>query len=113
MLQVTVLRANAEEVKKKLQKKNFKDISLVDEIISLDDQRKKIQSENDELLSRINAGSKEIGALIRTDKEAAEAKKTEIAALKTKGQQLQDELTGVEKQIEAQLVKLPNLPHET
>jgi seryl-tRNA synthetase len=113
MLQVTILRANTDEVKKRLLKKNFKELTLVDEIIQLDDQRKKIQSENDELLSRINAGSKEIGALIRTDKDAAEAKKTEIATLKTKGQQLQDELSAVEKQIEVQLVKLPNLPHES
>jgi seryl-tRNA synthetase len=113
MLQVTILRANTGEVKKRLQKKNFKELTLVDEIIQLDDQRKKIQSENDELLSRINAGSKEIGALIRTDKDAAEAKKAEIATLKTKGQQLQEELSAVEKQIEAQLVKLPNLPHES
>lgn len=113
MLQVTVLRADTDGVKSLLQKKNFKEPGLVDEIISLDDQRKKIQSENDALLATINAGSKEIGLLMRTDKAAAEEKKTEIAALKTSGQQLQEQLTSVEQQIEALLVRLPNLPHES
>ena len=42
MLQVSVLRANPEEVKKKLAKKHFKQPELVDTIISLDDERKKI-----------------------------------------------------------------------
>jgi seryl-tRNA synthetase len=113
MLQVTVLRADAEAVKKQLQKKNFKEISLVDDIIVLDDQRKKTQAENDALLATINAGSKEIGLLMRTDKEAAEAKKTEIAKLKANGQQLQEQLTTVEKQIDELLVRLPNLPHDS
>lgn len=113
MLPITTLRTDTEGVKKLLQKKNFKEISLVDEIIGLDDQRKKIQAENDAVLATINAGSKEIGLLMRTDKEAAEAKRTEIAALKTSGQQLQEQLSGVEKQIEELLVRLPNLPHHS
>lgn len=113
MLQVTMLRTDTEGVKQRLQKRKFKELNLVDEILILDDQRKKIQAENDALLAKINAGSKEIGALMRTDKEAAEAKKSEIAALKTNGQELQDWLSKTEKQIEELLVRLPNLPHES
>ena len=113
MLPITTLRSDTEGVKNLLQKKHFKDVSLVDEIIELDNQRKKIQAESDAVLATINAGSKEIGALMRTDKEAAEAKKTEIATLKTSGQQLQEQLSGVEKQIEDLLVRLPNLPHSS
>ncbi len=113
MLPITTLRSDTEGVKNLLQKKHFKDVSLVDEIIELDNQRKKIQAESDAVLATINAGSKEIGALMRTDKEAAEAKKAEIATLKTSGQQLQEQLSGVEKQIEDLLVRLPNLPHSS
>lgn len=108
-----MLRTDTEGVKQRLQKRKFKELNLVDEILILDDQRKKIQAENDALLAKINAGSKEIGALMRTDKEAAEAKKSEIAALKTNGQELQDWLSKTEKQIEELLVRLPNLPHES
>lgn len=113
MLQVTTLRADAEGVKQRLQKKKFKELNLVDEIIILDDQRKKIQAENDALLARINAGSKEIGALMRTDKAAAEEKRSEIAALKTNGQELQEWLNKTEQQIDELMVRLPNLPHES
>lgn len=40
MLQLQVLRQDAEEVKKRLEKKNFYAPQMVDEIIDLDDERK-------------------------------------------------------------------------
>ena len=46
---------------KRIGEKNFSKISLVDRIISLDDERKKLQFELDETQSKINAFSKEIG----------------------------------------------------
>ena len=61
MLQVNYIKANREATIKGLEKKHFLDISLVDTIISLDDKRKKLQFELDELQSKINAASKEIG----------------------------------------------------
>jgi len=53
----------------------FKEIELVDTIVRLDDQRKKLQLESDTAQSRINARSKEIGQLMATkgSKEEAEA----------------------------------------
>ena len=54
MLQVNFIKSNREEVLKGLAKKHFSDISLVDKIISLDDERKKLQFELDERQSKIN-----------------------------------------------------------
>ena len=68
MLHVNFIKANREEVLKGLKKKHFSEISLVDKIISLDDERKKLQYELDELQSKINTASKEIGQLMSTDK---------------------------------------------
>ena len=48
MLQVNFIKANREEVLKRLAKKHFSDISLVDKIIFQDDERKKLQFELDE-----------------------------------------------------------------
>ena len=42
MLQIAVLRNDAENVKKRLEVRNFKELNLVDEIIALDDERKKL-----------------------------------------------------------------------
>ena len=69
MLQVQVLRNNKEDVKKKLTIKNFKQLDLVDTIIALDDERKKLQADFDAIQANINAASKEIGKLMGQGKK--------------------------------------------
>ena len=114
MLQVNFIKANREEVLKGLAKKHFSEISLVDKIISEDDERKKLQFELDEIQSRINAASKEIGQLISSGKkDQAEEKKQEVANLKSALQPVNEKLSEVEKNLHDGLVKLPNLPHQS
>ncbi|MCF3111145.1 serine--tRNA ligase [Niabella sp. CC-SYL272] len=111
MLQLQVLRQDTEAVKQRLAVKNFKELGLVDEIISLDDQRKKSQLEFDTTQSLINSASKAIGQLMaKGDKEAAEAKKAEVAAAKQKLQPISEQLAQTEKELQEKLVLLPNLP---
>lgn len=112
MLQVNYIKANREEVKTRLAKKNFLESSLVDKIISHDDERKKLQYELDEIQAKINSASKEIGQLMATGKkEMAEEKKREVATLKTFLLPVSEKLTIVEKNLLDDLIKLPNLPH--
>ncbi|WP_121352958.1 serine--tRNA ligase [Flavisolibacter nicotianae] len=111
MLQLAVLRNNPTEVKERLAVKNFKEPELVDQIISLDDSRKKLTFQFDETKGKINAASKEIGGLMaRGQKEEAEGKKKEVEALKTTLGPVQEELEATEKQLNELLVRLPNLP---
>jgi seryl-tRNA synthetase len=113
MLQLQALRQNTQGIKDRLAIKNFRNIELVDEIISLDDERKKLQFESDDLLSKINLYSKEIGQLMaRGSKGDAEAKKKEVAAIGNKLTPLQIKLEEVEKKVQEKLVVLPNLPSE-
>jgi seryl-tRNA synthetase len=112
MLQISFIKATRDTVLKGLAKKHFAEISLVDTIISLDDERKKLQFELDELQSKINAASKEIGQLMATGKkEVAEEKKQEVAALKISLQPVSEKLSATEKKLHDDLIKLPNLPH--
>ena len=114
MLQVNFIKTNREEVLKGLAKKYFSETSLIDEIISLDDERKKLQFELDETQSKINAASKEIGQLIGTGKkDIAEQKKQEVASFKAALQPINEKLATVEKDLHDNLVKLPNLPHSS
>ena len=111
MLQIAQLRQDPEEVKKKLQIKHFADTSLVDLVLSLDEQRKKTQLDFDNTQAKINSASKEIGMLMgKGDREAAEARKAEVATLKESLQPIQDSLRELESRLQAELVKLPNLP---
>lgn len=113
MLQLQVLRQNPQAVKEKLQVKHFAELQLVDTIISLDDERKKLQLDFDNNQAKVNSTSKEIGALMgKGQKDEAEAKKQEVAALKSTLQPISEKLAVVEKQLQDELVKLPNLPSD-
>jgi seryl-tRNA synthetase len=112
-LQLATLRNNTELVKERLAIKNFKEINLVDEIISLDDERKKFTFQFDETKAKINAASKEIGMLMgKGQKEEAETKKKEVEVFKNNLDPVQKKLDEVEKQLNDLLVRLPNLPSE-
>jgi seryl-tRNA synthetase len=113
MLQVHVLRNNPAEVKKRLAVKQFKQLDLVDLIVSLDDDRKRLQNEFDNTQAKVNAASKEIGKLMaQGNKDAAEATKTDVAGWKSELEPLKDQMARVEADLQANLVLLPNLPYE-
>ncbi len=113
MLQVAYIRNNKEEVKQRLAVKNFAELDLVDEILSMDEERKKLQLEFDNTQSKVNSTSKEIGQLMgKGQKEEAENRKKEVATLKSSLQPITDRLAIVEKQLQDVLVKLPNLPSD-
>jgi seryl-tRNA synthetase len=111
MLQVNVLRSNPEWVKERLSVKNFKQLELVDSIIAMDDERKKIQAEFDNIQSQINSASKEIGKLMaQGKKDEAEQMKADVSANKSVVGGLNEKMTEIEKQLHASLVQLPNIP---
>lgn len=113
MLQVHVLRNNTAEVKKRLAVKQFKQIDLVDQIVSLDDERKRLQNEFDQTQSKVNTASKEIGKLMaQGNREAAEATKAQVAEWKAALEPLKEKMAKVEAELQATLVLLPNLPSE-
>src|SRR4030095_2506457 len=114
MLQVAFIRNNKEEVKQRLTVKNFAELNLVDDILLLDEERKKLQLEFDTNQAKVNSTSKEIGQLMaKGQKEEAEGKKLEVALSKSLLQPISEKLSAVEKQLQELLVKLPNLPSET
>ena len=111
MLTLQQIRLNPEAVKAGLLKKYFAEPALVDTILAIDDQRKKLQLDSDNLLSKVNSTSKEIGLLMgKGQKEEAEAKKQEVAELKIALQPLAEQLTQKEQELLQLLVRLPNLP---
>ena len=113
MLLVNILRQNPDEVKEKLAVKNFKNLSLVDEIVAVDDERKKAQSEFDNNQSTINSISKSIGQLMaQGKKEDAENAKKEVSGFKPLLEELKNKMSSLEDTLQNLLVQLPNLPHD-
>ncbi|HXP52844.1 MAG TPA: serine--tRNA ligase, partial [Bacteroidia bacterium] len=113
MLQINFIRQNADLVKERLAVKNFADIDLVDTILKADEQLRKLKTETESLQSSINSASKEIGGLMaKGDKAAAEEKKQEVAQHKTTLQQLGEQLAVLEKKLNDDIIRLPNLPNQ-
>ncbi len=111
MLQISYIRQNRDLVIKKLAVKNFNEPQVIDNLISLDENKRKIQTSQEEKLASRNAASKEIGRLMGKGlKQEAEAKKEEVASLKQDIDSLEQQLTTVEKEITDILVRIPNLP---
>lgn len=113
MLQVNLIKQNAEVVKKRLAIKNFSELNLVDEIIALDDERKKLTFQFEETKAKINSASKEIGMLMgKGQKEEADAKKKDVESWKGILTPVQQQLDEIEKKLNETVLRLPNLPSE-
>lgn len=114
MLQLNYIRENRDTVIERLAVKHFKEIGLVDEIISLDEERRKIQSESDALSAEANAAAKQIGDLMRQGKkEEAETVKSKSSGYKEQVKQLLEQLGTIEAELNEKIVQLPNLPHQS
>ncbi len=113
MLQLNYIRENRDQVVERLAVKNFNDVDLVDQIIALDEQRRKIQNLSDSIAAEANASAKQIGDLMRQGKkEEAEAIKSKSASYKEQLKEFTDELDRVEQDLNQKLVQLPNLPYQ-
>jgi seryl-tRNA synthetase len=112
MLQVSYLRQHTQLAKDLLAIKHFSNLDLVDQVIAMDDQRKRVQASFDDLQSKVNAASKEIGNhMAKGEKEQAEAMKQNVGAWKLALEPLKIEMADVEVAVQNLVVQLPNLPH--
>ena len=115
MLDIKFLRENKDVVKENIKKK-FQDekLPLVDEVVKLDEEFRKLKNNQDELRSKRNTISNEIGALMREGKkEEGLAKKEEvnkineeIAKEEAREGELQEEIKGI-------MMKIPNIIDES
>ncbi len=114
MLLVPFIRENREHVIERLQRKNFKNIDLVDVIISLDEKRRSLQNQSDTVASEANQIAKQVGDLMRAGKkEEAELTKLKSSEYKEQQKTLLEQLAESEQQLHQALVQLPNLPHSS
>ncbi|MBL7698441.1 MAG: serine--tRNA ligase [Chitinophagaceae bacterium] len=113
MLQLSVIRQNPALVKERLAVKHFAETSIVDEIVSLDDELRKLKQETEDTQSKIKKLSEQIGALLKNKQaEEANAAKKEVEPLKNQLASSQEKLNNTEKKLNDLLIKLPNLPSE-
>ncbi|MEM9836028.1 MAG: serine--tRNA ligase [Bacteroidota bacterium] len=114
MLTINTLREERQRVITGLDKRNIDAAPLIDAILTVDDERKSIQTELDQLLGERNSISKEIGKLFKSG-QAAEAneKRERVNVIKERVSTLEAALAEVKDNLAEQLYGLPNVPHES
>lgn len=115
MLQVANIIAEKDRYIKGLEKRGIADAeSLLNEVIALDEDRKRTQQELEANLSEANGISKQIGALMKEGKrDEAEVVKSRTAELKALNKDLGDQLNGIQDKLKETLYNIPNIPHES
>ena len=113
MLDIRLIREKTDFVRQRLATRHAGDEQKIDQVLALDERRRKALAEVESLKAARNRVSKEIGALMAQKKTAeAEEKKTETRALGEKIAGLDKESAQAESDRDALMLQLPNLPHE-
>lgn len=113
MLSLPLLRERPEFIVERLAVKHFDAKETVDRILQLDEDRRKVQAELDQLLNQQNTIARQVGELYKSGKKAeADDLKNKSTALKATSAELDRRLGELEHGLQEELVKLPNLPSD-
>ncbi|GAB3768327.1 serine--tRNA ligase [Ramlibacter monticola] len=113
MLDVNLLRKDLPSVIARLEKRKSPQPFLdVEAFQKLEAERKTIQTRTEELQARRNQLSKQIGQL-KAKGESADAVMAEVGQIKTELDQSAARLDQIQPEMQALLLSVPNLPHES
>ena len=111
MLTLKMLRDDPQQVIDRLKVKNFDAKPIVDKVLELDSLRRSLQQQSDNLLAEQKKRAGEIGVLLKQGlKDEAEAAKAAVAELKATSASLLEQGEKAAKELQDNLVLLPNLP---
>jgi seryl-tRNA synthetase len=114
MLDIKLIREKPDFVKERLATRGAGDEARVNGVLELDEKRRQILKEVENLKALRNKVSKEIGALMGQKKaEEAEARKKETREMGDKISALDKQVADIDAERDALMLQLPNLPHES
>lgn len=111
MLTLQQIRENPSEIVVRLAVKGFDGKEVIDRVIALDNDRKRLQLDNDTKAAELNKLAARIGALMKEGKkeEAAQVKEA-VAAIKENQKTIASQLSATETEIRDLLLTVPNVP---
>ncbi|MGD1076656.1 MAG: serine--tRNA ligase, partial [Thermodesulfovibrionales bacterium] len=110
MLDVRFVRENVEVVTAALRKRNCA-LTLTG-LLSMEDEKRTILKETEDLRNRRNTVSEEIGKLKKERRDAADLL-TEMKSVSDRIKQLDEKLRILDEQIKDVMLIVPNIPHES
>jgi len=114
MLDIKLIRERTDFVRQRLAARGAGDEAHVEQVLRLDERRRKLLAEVEALKAQRNRASKEIGALMGQKKlPEADAKKKEAAELGQRISELDNQAAEADAARNELMLRLPNLPHES
>ena len=114
MLTIPLLRQDKERVLEGLRKRHFADPGIIDRILGMDDRRRRLQTESDELSARVNELSRQVGDLFKSGRaDEAGALKAEVASIKERQVGIDSEQEALLAELDEALLTVPNVPHHS
>ncbi len=114
MLQVPFIRDHKDLAIARLAKRNIDATKMINDVITLDEDRRSLQTQLDNMLAESNTLSKEIGMLYKSgEAQKANILKEKTAILKEDAKQLNEQLNVKVEALQELLYKIPNVPHES
>jgi seryl-tRNA synthetase len=114
MLDIKLVREKADWVRERLASRGAGDERHVDELLKLDERRRKLLADVESNKAQRNKASKEIGALMaKKDSFEAERKKLATSLLGDVIKDLDKQVAEIEQKRDELMLRLPNLPHES
>lgn len=111
MLTLQQIKANPDDIVRRLAIKGFDGQKAINDVIDLDNQRRALQLQNDNLAADLNKSAANIGRLMKEGKkEEAEAAKTIVAGIKDDQKEIAAKLDATERSIREILLSVPNVP---
>jgi len=112
MLQVPFIRENKDAVIKGLAKRNIDATQMINDVIDLDEDRRGLQTQLDNILAESNSLSKEIGNLYKSgETQKANILKEKTSQLKEDSKALNEQLNEKAEALNQLLYKIPNVPN--
>ena len=113
MLTLQQIKENPQYIVERLAVKGFDGKEAIDRILTLDEDRRKFQLQNDRLASDLKKLADKIGALMKAgERQQAEDVKATVASLKASQKEIADNLDAAAKEITDILLTVPNIPCE-
>lgn len=111
MLDMKLIRSNPELIKQSLLNRNSTG-ELVDRFLAVDEERRRKLAATEQLKSKRNAVSEEVGRLKKAGQDA-ESLVLEMREVSQRIKELDEELRVIEEELNSIVLTIPNVPHET
>ena len=114
MIDIQLIRDNPERVCQALKTRGHDFGDIIDEILSLDTEYRKVLTRRQQKQARANAAARRIGALMREGKRAdAQVIMQDQAGFKEEDRELSAQASKAEASLQELLLSIPNIPHDS